>query len=349
MKLHNPIIFLVVALTLSTFANADHHNGAVDLVGSWNVVASSENGSRELTWTFKKKNGKLHGISVNQEDGDERTFDRMSVDEKKVTLEVKIESDGQTGKIIVEAEEKSPGKLSGEWRVVTEDGSEYAAGDIVAKKQVSFAGEWETVAELPDGETSESTLTLTGKNDGLKGKIDSESWSVELNKVSTEDERLRLHFEIEVDDTPLQITVKAKPEGNDKLVGEWVAKGEDGSDAAEGKWSATRKLALVGKWDVVASVPNSGDYNGTLTLMAKNGHYAGTSQSDDGEPRELKTVAVDGDAVEFTVPFESDGNTGTITIQAKIQDDGSLVGEWILTGGDDDTEYARESWKATRK
>ncbi|NJO54515.1 MAG: polysaccharide deacetylase family protein [Bacteroidales bacterium] len=46
--------------------------------------------------------------------------------------------------------------------------------------------------------------------------------------------------------------------------------GDDGSEVASGKWSAVRKpQGLAGVWDVVASVPDSGDYNGTLTLTDK--------------------------------------------------------------------------------
>lgn len=347
MKFSATLFSIVIGLIVSQTVQADHHLQPIDLPGTWNVEASTDNGTRKLTWTFSEKDGNVLGVSLDSEEGNERNFDSVVVKEKKVTLDIKIEADGNTGTIRAEAEEKSPGKLVGKWSILDDDGAEYAAGELTATKEVSFAGEWMTVAETPNGET-ESTLTLTGNNSGLKGELEGELGKVQIDKVKLANDGLRLKFEFEAEGNPLEVTIKAKPEGNDKLVGNWIATGDDGSVVAEGKWSAKRKLALVGTWKVVASVPENADHHETITLAAKNGEYSGMSKGDDSEAKELTSVNVDGQSVTFTVPFEYQGNTGTITVEAKLQNDGSLKGEWVLTDSGD-TEYARETWKATKR
>ena len=63
---------------------------------------------------------------------------------------------------------------------------------------------------------------------------------------------------------------------------------------------------------------------------------------------ELKSAKVDGKNIRFQFPFERDDVEGTIVVEAKLQGDGSLKGEWVLTGADG-TEVAGDSYKATRK
>ena len=69
---------------------------------------------------------------------------------------------------------------------------------------------------------------------------------------------------------------------------------------------------------------------------------------DDSDATTLKTISVEGQKLEFSVPFEQDGNTGTIAVVAEQKEDGRLEGEWFLTGSDGN-EYARAAWTATRK
>ncbi len=348
MKTIGYVLATAIAFGLSSVATADHHLKLVDLTGVWNVMASTEEDVRELSWTFKKDGDKYSGISQDHENGDERKLDRITVKEKKVILEIDLEVDGNKGMIKVEAEEKGSGKLVGKWSIVGEDGNEFMSGDITAKKQVAFAGEWDLVAELPDGAEIESLLTLKGKNDALKGTFDGDLGETKIEDISAKDNELRMEFDLEIDGDTVHCVIEAEAKGNNELEGEWVAKDDDGDEIANGEMSAKRKpVGLAGTWKVVAAVPNDGEYNGTLTLTNENGKYAGTSKSDNGEPRALKTISVDDKKVKFTVPFERDEYTGTITIEATIKGD-SLVGEWILTGSDGD-EYARDEWKATRQ
>ena len=327
---------------------ADHHNESVNLVGVWKATASSDEGEREITWTFKKENDKLKGVSLDGQSGEESNLDRIVVKGKKVTLEIDIEQDGNKGMIQVDAEEKSPGKLVGKWSIVSDEGTEYMSGEVTAMKEVAFAGEWAAVSILPDGSEYESVMSLKGENAKLAGKLDGQAGEIDIDKISMTDKGLQIEFEIEMEGNSFDVKIKAQPDGNDKLKGKWIANGDDGGEAAEGEWSAVRKnKGLAGKWDVVATVPDADDYHGTLTLEAKDGKYGGVSKSNDGEAKEIEAVKSDDKSIEFSTPFEYDGNKGTITVTAKQQEDGSLKGEWVLIGKDGN-EWARESWKATR-
>lgn len=194
----------------------------------------------------------------------------------------------------------------------------------------------------------EAVMKLTGNNDSLKGSFEGDGGEVDIDGISIVDGGLKLEFELDMNGTFVDGVINAKSEGDNKLVGKWAISGDDGNQVAEGDWSATREpKGLAGVWNVVAAVPNSGDYEGTLTLEMKDGKYSGTSKGDDREV-EIQSVKVGDKTLTFTTPFERDGNTGTITVEAKQKEDGSLEGEWVLKS-DGGQEFARDSWKATRK
>ncbi len=338
---------MLAAITISPCVYADHHNEMVDLTGVWHATASTDDGSKEVVWTFKKDGGKLKGVSLDLDSQEERDLDRVTVKGKSVTLEIDVEQDGIEGMIRVEAKLKSPGKLEGMFEVVGDDGTEYMSGEVVAEKEVAFAGVWEAVSILPDGQEIKSQMKLSGDNAKLKGMLESENGEIELEKAVVKDKALRLEFEFDMEGNALDIVIKADSKGPDKLVGKWVASGDDGNELAEGDWSAVRKpQGLAGLWNVVATIPDSADYKGTLTLKGKKGSYSGASTRSDGKVSELTKIDTDGNKVVFSVPFEQDGISGIVTVTAEIEEDGSLDGEWVMTS--DGQEVASDSWKATR-
>lgn len=340
-------VLLVAATAIPTFA--DHHHTPVALVGVWNAEASSDQGAREITWTFSKKEGKITGVSFDKENGDERQLDRVKVDGKSVVLEIDIEQDGRSGTIRVEAEEKSPGKLSGEWSIVGDDGTKYMDGEVTAIKQVAFAGSWDAKSTMPNGGELEFVMELKGENKKLEGVFEGDNGETDIDSIYAKDNSLLLEFDLDYDGNQIDCEIKAKPEGDNKLVGKWKVIGEDGSTSAEGDWVAVRKAkSFAGKWDVVAAIPNGGEYDGTLTLVDNAGKYSGTAKGDDRDANQLESCTVDGENVEFSCQFEQGEYAGTITVEAKLQADGSLKGEWALTGKDGQ-EMARDAWHATRE
>jgi hypothetical protein len=349
MNMVSRIFACVFAFGLSSALCAEQPDATVDLAGSWKVSASTDGGNRALIWTFSNDGGKLTGESLDEGNAQRRNLDRITVNGKSVKLEVDIEQDGNQGMIVIEAKEDSPGKLAGKWAIVGSNGSEYMSGKVSAVKDINFAGEWLTTAVLPDGQSMESKLKLVGKNSALNGSLDSRAGLITLDEVSAKDRQLRFEFEIEVEGNSINCIVKAEPKDPSNLVGKWSVVGSDGSEVASGKWTAVRQSpGLAGVWDVVATVPEGGEYNGTLTLKEANGKYTGESASRAGGSQPLSSISIEGEKITFTVPFEYEGNSGTITVKAKHDQDDSLKGEWILTG-QDGSEYARNTWQAARR
>lgn len=344
MHLAKTLFAIAISFAACTFVSADHHEGHA-LIGVWNATASTDDAERDITWTFKMDGDKVTGMSHDHENGDDRELDRITVKDKKVVLEIDMEQDGNKGVIKVLADLTTSRTLKGKWSIVGDDGQEYMSGDVEAVKEVAMAGQWNSVAELPDGSEHESVFEVKGKNKSLTGVIQGDDGEIKIEKVKATDEGLYCSFEFEMDGNTIPVIIEAKLDGENKLVGEWAV--EDGG--ADGKWTATRKVkpTMAGEWDVTAEVEDSPNYRGTLVLQEADGKYTGTSKSADGDARKLTTASVDGKDVRFTVPFERDAYSGTIEIKAELDDDGKLVGKWSLSS--DGTEYASGKWEAERK
>lgn len=348
MRIAKYILFLAATLSFCVKAQAEDKK-SIDLAGVWHAVADSEAGERELVWTIKKDGEGYEGISLDNDSGDERDLDRIKVKDGEVTIEVDIEADGNTGVIKVVVKQTAPGRLSGEWSIEDSGGNEYMSGDISAKKQVSYLGEWETIAKLPDGDELNSLLKIKGRSDDLEAVIHSSTGDVvEINKISTDADGIKLEFEFELDGNTMDCVIKAKSKDSGKNIsGKWAIVDDSGNEEMTGDWSAARKAkSLAGTWKVSATVPNADDYEGTLELKESNGEYTGVSTNDRGEESKLKTVGFDGEKFSYTSDFERDGYEGVIGVDATLKN-GVLTGEWHLTGSDGN-EYAREEWKATR-
>lgn len=343
--------FVPLLLLFTGFSNswADHHHETLQLDGVWNVLAETEDNEREIKWTITEEKGKLTGESLDLQDGSTRKLDRITVKGDSVQIETDVEMDGVKGIIHVEAKRKKAGRLEGEWSIVGVDGTEYMSGELFAVKQVQYAGEWASTASLPEGGTHGASLMLKGKNAKLSGQFESDWGKSEVQSIKLTKSGLRMEFELVMEEEPLECVIRAKAKGADKLVGEWSIIGDDGNTTASGDWSAIRKaVSLAGDWQVVATVPDSEDYVATLSLQQKGDKYSGTSTGRDGAATALDAIKVHGKKFEFQVPFNQDGNEGTVTVKAGLQKDGSLDGEWVLTD-DSGTEWARDQWKASRK
>ncbi|MEM7387539.1 MAG: hypothetical protein AAF514_21595 [Verrucomicrobiota bacterium] len=356
MKTLKSILALALFWSFSAFAQEEtekKNEATLDLAGEWNASASTDAGDRELKWTFKKAEDGFSGMSHDPETSEDRKFDRIKVEGKKVTLEIDVEQDGNSGVIQVIAEEKKAGQLSGKWKIADTDGNELMGGELKAEKkiEIAFAGEWKTTSVLPDETELNSVVTLKGKNDALKGELMSEDGNtIEIDKFATKEKDLEMHFDFEMNGSTINVVVKSSLESEDKLNGQWAVIGEDGSEAMTGKWSAERVKApsVEGDWVVKATVPESDDYTGALTLKKDGEKWKGTSTSDsDGESRDLSTASFEKDQLTFTTPFEAGGAEGTITVKATLKED-KLTGTWSLTDSSD-TELASDAWEATRK
>ena len=347
----NIITSFAAVVGLCSPLSADHHKKPADLVGEWAVTASTDSGERELTWTFERKEDKLTGSSKDHESGEERTFDRIKVEEKKVTVEIDVEQDGNTGVIKIVAEEKSVGNLEGKWSIQGSDGTEFMSGEMVAERkfEIVYAGDWKATSVLPDGNEMSAAMILSGKNEDLKGRFESDQGELEIGEVKAKDKSLRLAFEFDMQGSSVSAVIEADLKEKNKLVGKWIIKGDDGAEAAKGDWSAVReeKVDLAGDWSITAALPDGGEYTGTMTLEIKDGKYSGKSVNSEGEELKLDNIKFEEDKLSYSVEFERDGFSGTIKVQAKLAED-ALKGEWSMIDSNGD-EVAGDSWAASRK
>jgi|TARA_B110000914_G_scaffold208437_1_gene205919 hypothetical protein len=337
----------------SGLALADHHKKSVDLEGIWNAVAGSDEGERKFTVTVAKEGSAFTGTSHSVENGKDRKIDRISVKEKKVTFEFDMERDGEKGLIKVIADEKAPGTLVGKWSVEGADGTVHMSGPWSAEKEVTFslAGEWDSVGTTSEGEKHSSTMTISGSGADLKGKFAGEAGDLKIDTVKLKEKNLHLAFVLDFESTKVPTTIEAEATDDNTLEGKWIIKNESNEVAATGNWTAKRKVkpafVLTGDWDIVATLPEDGEYNGTLSIQKKGGKISGSTKSDDGAPIELKTLTFDGKNLVYTIGIEVEGQDGIITVTGVKENDTSFKGRWSLTGPDK-KEIAGNSWQATR-
>ena len=338
----------------SGLAYADHHKKPVDLEGVWNAVAGSDQGERKFKVTVAKEDTDFTGTSQSIENGRDRKIDRISVKEKKVTFEFDMERDGEKGLIKVVANEKAPGKLKGKWFIEGADGTVHMTGPWRAEKEVKFslAGEWDSVGTTDEGEKHPSTMTISESGADFKGKFAGEAGDLQIDTVKLDGKKLHLAFVLDFDGTKVPTTIEAEANDDNTIVGKWIIKNESNEVAASGDWTAKRivkpAFVLAGNWDIVATLPEGGEYNGTLSLQKKGDQFSGSSKSDEGDARELKSVSFDGKNLVYTVSVELDGQEGIITVTGVKEGDDTFKGRWSLTG-QDKKEIAGNSWQATRE
>lgn len=333
-----------IALSLALVAHAP----ALDLPGTWDATASTEEGERRITWAFAKDGDGFTGTSTDNESGEVRKLDRVKVGGDTLTIEVDFERDGDRGMVKVVAEQAAPGELAGRWSMQGADGTVYAEGAVAATKRraPSAVGEWSVLAKVPEGDDVEATLTIEEHDAGLSATFENAAGGqLAVDQTTLEGGALRLQFTMGDDDTT--VVVEAEFEGEDKLAGVWVVPGREG---AKGDWQATRvDPGYAGEWAVSAGLPDGGEYSGVLTLDKDGDRYSGRSKSSDGEERELVDVKVDGaGGIGYHVPVDTDGLRGKITVSAAPGADGALVGRWKLVR-DSGEQVADGDWKAVRK
>lgn len=343
-----------ILLAVSVFIVAGNRAKAdlsVPLEGTWKVNASTDSGQKHYTMTISKKDEVLGG-SISEDGKDEsRDFDRVSVDGKVVNLGIDIESDGQSGVLKVKAEEKETGTLFGRWSIEDSAGTEFMAGEWEATKEVadSLVGEWDTVAELPDGGNLKSLLTVEGSPGDYSGSFKSEAGKSAVKKIAEEGAKVTIDVVMEREGVTMDVQLRTEKE-DDELEGTWHLSDGNGGESASGKWMATRRKAftIVGNWNVVAILPEGDELQAVFEISESDeGELVGIAKIDDGQS-ELKTIAVgEKGEVTMTLGYEMDGTAGLVTIEATTEGDHTLKGNWKFSSVSGSENY-EGAWSASR-
>ncbi len=311
--------------TLAAFATLAFspaaHAADLDLAGIWQATSTSQEAERNFTWTFAKEGESWTASSQDHAGGDERKFDRVTLDGKKVTMEIDYDREGHSGVLRVVTEGSDAGKLEGKWSVIGSDGTVHAEGGVTAQKETAFvyAGLWKSKSTLPDGEVVAADVMLKGANAALEGAITTaEGVVIEIAKATADGKNLRFEFKVEIEGKAVPGVVEASPDGEDKLAGVWILKGDDGGEVAKGEWQATRAEtpSLAGDWNVSATTPDGGAHTSTMTIALDGEAYGGKFKSSEGEEMAFTSVKVEGGHLVVTLKLERDGQSGTITVDA---------------------------------
>lgn len=323
------------------------------LAGVWNATATSEQGDRDYTVTLSGEGDKLAGKSVAVADGTDRTIDRITISETNVTFEFDFESDGNQGIIKVVADKKSPTQLDGKWTITGTDGTVYMSGAWRADKETKFslAGEWDSLGTSDNGDEYPSLLNVTDSAADTVGKFVNDDSEIAIDSIKIDGTTVTLSFALDMDGLKIPTTIEAEATGDDSLKGKWIIKDAEGEIAATGPWNATRKpaFAIAGSWTAVAALPEGDEYNGTLDIEQSGDSLTGTSQTDGSdETTTMNSLKFDGKNFSYSVPFEFDGQSGTVTVEATVEGTDTLTGRWTLTGPDG-SEVATDTMTAKRQ
>jgi hypothetical protein len=223
-----------------------------NLIGSWNVTAETPEGDNDSVWTFTGSDGEISGSSVSGETGETSSFKDVKLDGDSVSFAIDIEAQGIELMLFIEAK-LSDASLEGEWNALDLDGNNLASGTLAGdkvkqqqKKQVTkkdlFAGQWDSVAVLPDGNKSESLFSLTREDGKLTGFLDGDNGKTDFTSVEVSGKTILFAFTLEVQGVERDLEIEAELQGDGSLSGEWIVM-QDGAEAATGDWSATRKVA----------------------------------------------------------------------------------------------------------
>ena len=126
-----------------------------------------------------------------------------------------------------------------------------SAGDVLAqeKTDMRLAGTWQSAAVLPDGATLRADFMLAGDDTALTGKISGDAGEIELNEAMLDGKNVEFKFDFDIEGVSRPVVISATWKSTNLLEGEWVVKGPDGEDAANGEWSATREPETIVLFD----------------------------------------------------------------------------------------------------
>lgn len=114
-----------------------------------------------------------------------------------------------------------------------------------AATEASVAGTWKVTAMLPDGSTSDSTLRVTRRGEGVSARAE---WNdgedgIDLDSAVYRDERLDLEVEVVRDGEAGLVRVSAKLTRPGRLEGRWSFHDSSGVEVWSGDWRAELEKA----------------------------------------------------------------------------------------------------------
>jgi hypothetical protein len=219
----------------------------------------------------------------------------------------------------------------------------------------NLAGKWLSRATLPDGGEFASTMTFDQDGKSWRGQSDSDRGSRDLEAVTLDGNKLTFEVNVDRDDEPVVIRVKAQAENAQRLAGTWSAHRKQGDEELfSGNWQATREAApvttttppatIAGEWALaVALGDNTLDY--TLRLTPDGTGLKGTLVSPRSGEHPIESAVADKETLKLRIKRDYDGNPLTFLYTGRLEN-GALSGSVTVEGQE---ENVSGTWTAKKK
>ena len=239
--MRKPIAFIgALALFGAISLPADHHAKAPEFVGEWLATGEMpDGGESKSTIAIAKKDGKLTAV-LTTENGEEMPLDRVKTEGKKLTLEVDMENDGQSGTVGASGSLNDNGEVVGKWYMKGSDGTDYGSADWKAVRSLKsmLTGNWNAVGKTDEGDLEhEAVFSKSGGK--FQGYLSSNDGDIDLENLKIDENMMTFQLPY------LEGTLKFKisPRSASKLVGKWTFFDSSDFEAASGEWVATKAKA----------------------------------------------------------------------------------------------------------
>ena len=219
-----------------------------------------------------------------------------------------------------------------------------AVSTLADHHKTDVTGAWLGVGVGPNGESSESTMTISKKDGKLVGTSENDQGvKRDLSRVEFDGKAFVAEIDFDQNGQKGVLGVKAKLSDKGEFKGNWYAKDDSGTELYTGEWSAVRALnkVIAGRWTVIAETDN-GDNEHELEINKAGRSFTGTVVGDSGSAK-LESLKVKKNQLSFEFPF----GEGTIKVAATQKGPKKISGKWTYFDSAE-TELGSGNWTATK-
>jgi hypothetical protein len=206
------------------------------------------------------------------------------------------------------------------------------------------AGVWYGTGVGPNGEESESTLTITEKDGKLSAtSVNEQGDSTDFDRITFKDSKLAGEIDFDQNGQEGVLGVKASLNKKGEFKGNWYANDADGNELYTGDWTLVRALdkVVVGDWNVVA-ITDDGELEHEISITKSGYKYSGSVNSDQGS-LEIEKISVKKNKLSYEFTF----GDGSVKVTAALMGAKKLAGEWAYFD-DSDQEVGKGEWTAKK-
>ncbi len=230
---------------------------------------------------------------------------------------------------------------------------------LVAADSISLLGDWEATAETPNGDTSESSFTISKEGGEFTGTaVGSDDVERPIDRINIDGKTVTFELDVEGNGQKGLLRVVAEETEKGKLSGKWHLFDDAGTEHIAEAWTAVRTSApaepapaatndsIAGKWNAIATTDDGTELESEVTFTQNAGVYSGGLKS---ERADITFDKVNVSEKKVTVDFVLDlnGNEVDTRIVATLENEDLLTGKWVIFDGAGQ-EAATGPWKAER-